>query len=68
MIDGEKFECRVCKGGVTKQDSADMRLRHDTAVERIEMFCYLDDMLSSDGGCGYAVISQMNGLVINSEN
>ena len=27
--DGEKFECRVCKGGVIKQDIADVKLTID---------------------------------------
>ena len=32
----------------------------DTVIERVETFCYLGDMLSSDGGCEHAVISRMN--------
>ena len=54
------FECIVCKGGAIKQDSVDMKLTNDTVVERVETFCYLGDMLSSDGGCDHAVISRMN--------
>ena len=59
MTDGDKFECRVCKGEAIKQDSVDMKLTNDTVTERVETFCYLSDMLSSDGRCVHAVISQM---------
>ena len=55
-----KFKCRICKGGGIKQGSADMKLTNDTVVERVETFCYFDDMLNSNGGCDHAVISRIN--------
>ena len=30
VTDREKFDCRVCKGGAIKQDSADMKLTNDS--------------------------------------
>ena len=68
MTDTEKFECIVCKGEGIKQDSADTKLTNDTATERVETLCYLGDMLSSDGRCDHAVISQMNKVGISLEN
>ena len=48
----QKFECSVCKAGITKQDEIlGLRIGNDTSFERVETFCYFGDMLSSDGGC-----------------
>ena len=37
-----------------------MKLTNDTVVERVETFCYLGDMLISDGGCDRAVITRIS--------
>jgi len=56
----QNFECIVCKAGITKQDDLDLCIGNDTSFERVETFCYLGDMLSSDGGCDHAVLARVN--------
>ena len=56
----QNFECRVCKTGVTKQDDVDMQIGNDIVFKKVHTFCYLGDMLSSDGGCDHAVSARIN--------
>ena len=44
----QHFECSVCKAGITNQDYLGLRIGRDMSFERVEKFCYLGDMLSSD--------------------
>ena len=39
-----------------KQDELDLHI----GVFRVETFCYLQDMLSYDGGCDHAVLARVN--------
>jgi hypothetical protein len=39
------FKCRVCKAYGIKPDAADMKLGNGIAFERVNIFCYLRDML-----------------------
>ena len=52
--------CSVCKTGISKQDGLDLQIGGGMSFERIETFCYLGDMLSSDGGCDHAVLARIN--------
>ena len=54
----QDFECSVCKAGINKPDDSDLRIGNVMSFERVETFCYLGDMLSSDGGYEHAVITR----------
>ena len=56
------MECSVCKAGITKQVDLDLCIGNDMSFERVETFCYLGDMLSSDGGCDHAVLARVEGV------
>jgi hypothetical protein len=60
MTKSKDFECRACKAGGNKQESGEMKLVDDTVLERVETFCYLGDMLSSNGGCEHAVLARVS--------
>ena len=56
----QKFECSVRKVGITEQDALGWRIGNNTSFKRVETFCYLRDMLSSDGGCDHVVLARVN--------
>jgi len=58
---GTVFKCKRCKGEIPLPSSSqtDLKLSDGTAIERVEKFCYLGDMINVEGGAEMALITRL---------
>ena len=59
----EKFRILIVAyvgSAFTKQGDLDVQIGGDVSFERVEIFGYLGDMLSSKGGCEHAMLTKVS--------
>ena len=60
----QSFICRFCKVDkwITDGFNTDLRLDigNPVSLEKVDKFCYLEDMLDADGGCDSAVTTRVS--------